>query len=136
MCDIVCVRMRFAAIAGLISIPAQAAQATLSTFAGVCFMAPLSISIAAAVRIGHHLGDGDVPAAKHAMRVVAKLTFLYLGINICLIMATRQMWIRLYTDDPEVIREAVAVHWMLAVYSSFDAIQGLLSGILRGMRSV
>jgi Na+-driven multidrug efflux pump len=121
------------AIAGYVSVAAQASQSILSTFSGaVCFMGPLSLSIASAVRVGHHLGECDAHNARRSARVSMLICAVYMLVNVVTIMGARSWWVTIFSDDPAVVDLVRATQPMLLLYSTGDAVQGLCSGVLRG----
>lgn len=121
-------------IAGLISVRDQAAQSILMSLAGsLVFLAPLALSIGASMRIGHHMGEGDHVAAKAVMKRAALVGVALIVVDSIAILATRDAWPGLFTDDAEVVRISRATQPLLLLTSALDCVQGLLGGILRGV---
>ncbi len=108
-------------------------------FSSLVFVLPMSLGVAATIRISFSLGQGSAEAAR-----VASWTAQGVGITLALITAILTVIFRepialLYSRDPDVI--ALAAHLMLlaALYQFSDSIQAVGSGILRGykdMRSI
>jgi MATE family multidrug resistance protein len=100
--------------------------------ASLTFMAPLGISSAAAVRVGHLIGAGDFERAGSAgwsalacgcaFMAAAAVVFLTIPVPIA----------RLYTADPAVIRVSVTLLAIAAVFQLFDGCQIVATGALRG----
>lgn len=98
----------------------------------VLFMFPLSLSTAASIRSAYHVGaqnqnrfDALVRTSVFFMLVV--ITILA-GLTICF----RRGIISLYTEDAAIIDTASTLLFLCAIYQLSDAVQALMSGLLRG----
>lgn len=127
----------FAVVALLItplgSIPVSAHQITLS-FSGLMFVLPMSLGIAAAIRVGHLLGEKKVSQAK-----IASYASLAIGLSVAVVTANLTIIFRenialLYNNNPEVIILASHLMFLAAGYQCSDAIQVIGSGVLRGYK--
>lgn len=103
-------------------------------FSSFIFVFPLSISVAAAIRVGHSLGQGSPENAK-----IAAYTSLLLGFSISLITAmftviAREPISLLYNEQIEVVMLASSLMLLAAFYQCPDAIQVVSNGILRGYK--
>lgn len=103
-------------------------------FSSLMFVLPMSLGVAATIRVGHRLGEGSVPNARIAAR-----TSIFCGVALALCTAIFTVVMRepialLYNDNPQVV--AMASHLMLlaAIYQVSDAIQVIGSGVLRGYK--
>ncbi|WJV60809.1 MATE family efflux transporter [Pectobacteriaceae bacterium CE70] len=103
-------------------------------FSSLMFVLPLSVGVAATIRVGHRLGEGSVADAR-----VAAHTSIASGIVLAICTAIFTITLRepiamLYNKNPDVV--AVASHLMLlaAVYQISDAVQTIGSGVLRGYK--
>ncbi len=101
--------------------------------ASLSYMIPLGIGAAAATRVGNAIGRGDPTAAR-----IAATTSLFVGAIIMLSFAFLFAAIpaalsRMFTDDAEVIRVAVVLLPIAALFQIFDATQAVACGILRGL---
>ncbi len=126
------------AIVALLVMPlgvnAVAGHQVALNFSSLMFMFPISLGIAATIRIGYSLGRQSVAAAK-----VASHTSLVVGLMLATLTALFTALLRepiamMYNDDPEVI--ILASHLMLfaAIYQLSDSVQVIGAGILRGYK--
>jgi MATE family multidrug resistance protein len=106
----------------------------LGSFGGVCYMLPLSISIATLAMVGQAAGAQDWPRVRKTVRVglllgVASSTSLAL-----ILWATGDALIRAYTPDPAVQKLAISLIGLIAFYQLFDAVQTVAAQALRGLK--
>jgi len=96
------------------------------------YMVPLGISSAAAVRVGHALGRGDIHAAARAGWAAIGLGAIFMtGAGVVLVTLPEYV-ARVFTTDHAVIRTAVALLAVAAAFQLFDGIQTVATGALRG----
>jgi MATE family multidrug resistance protein len=113
-------------------IPTAAHQITMN-LVSVTFMIPLGVSFAAAVRVGQGLGRNDPEAAVRSGR-----TALFLGVGV-MACAAAAFWtvpgffIRLYTDEPEVVGLATTMLFVGGLFQIFDGMQIVMNGAIRGL---
>ncbi|MFO6422561.1 MATE family efflux transporter [Motilimonas sp. KMU-193] len=103
-------------------------------YSSMVFMIPLSIGIAASIRVGHSLGERKPEQAK-----VAANTAIMFGLAIAVVTATfsyvfRQQIASFYTDETAVIELAVSLLVLACIYQFSDTIQVIIAGILRGYK--
>ncbi len=103
-------------------------------FSSFIFVFPLSMSVAAAIRVGHCLGQGAPEKAK-----IAAYTSLTIGLSIAIITAiftiiAREQISFLYNKEIDVVLVASSLMLLAAIYQCPDAIQVVSSGILRGYK--
>jgi MATE family multidrug resistance protein len=101
-------------------------------FASLTYMVPAGIGGAAAVLVGHAIGDGD---SAHARRVAASA--LMAGLAFMLLMALGMaaipgVFARAYTSVPGVVAIAIGLLRIAAVFQVFDGLQVVAAGVLRG----
>ncbi|MGZ9898536.1 MATE family efflux transporter [Shewanella gaetbuli] len=103
-------------------------------FSSIVFMLPLSVGIAASIRIGYYLGRERTDIAK-------LVTYVSLAISLSLAMLTailtvvfREEIALLYNDNPEVVALAGSLMLMAALYQISDSIQVVAAGALRGYK--
>ncbi len=98
----------------------------------ISFMQAIGISIAAATLVGRYIGARDLPSARRSFRSSEKLAAT-LGAAIALIfVAAPELLLRIFTDDPEVIRLGRGLVLVGAAFQFFDAFGIVASGALRG----
>lgn len=125
----------FAAAAALIAklgaIPLASHQIALNT-ASFTYMVPLGIGSAAAVRVGHALGRGDVAAARLSGWTAIGLGGAFMS---CMAVAfwTVPHWIvRIFTPDERIMESATVLLFVAAFFQLFDGLQAVATGALRG----
>lgn len=127
----------FAVVALLVSplgIVAVAGHQIAFNFSSLIFVLPLSLGVAATIRVGHSLGEQSPENAK-----VAAYTAIAVGITTALCTAIpsaifRQKIALLYNDSPAVVSMAAQLMLLAAIYQLSDSIQVVGSGILRGYK--
>jgi len=100
--------------------------------ASLTFMVPLGISSAAAVRVGHLIGQRLPSAAGRAGWSAVALGAAFMSLAACAFLAIPVPIARLYTSDPAVIRMSVTLLAIAAAFQLFDGCQVVVSGALRG----
>jgi MATE family, multidrug efflux pump len=100
--------------------------------ASLTFMVPLGISSAAAVRVGHLIGQRDPAAAGRAGWSALACGAAFMGVAAIAFLAIPVPIARLYTDDPAVIRMSVTLLAIAAAFQLFDGCQVVATGALRG----
>ena len=111
---------------------AIAAHQIAINFAAMAFMVPLSIGMAATVRVGDALGRGDLVAAARAGNAGIVIAIGFALLSAALMWAVPGAIIGLYTADPEVSAMAVGFLGFAALFQLFDGIQASANGALRG----
>ncbi|MFT4173696.1 MAG: MATE family efflux transporter [Rhodocyclaceae bacterium] len=103
-------------------------------FAGVCYMLPLSISIATLSLVGQAAGAADVRRVRKTVRAG-----LILGIAASVAVGVL-LWsfdgplVRAYTPDAAVQAAALGLIGLIASYQLFDAVQTVGAQALRGLK--
>ena len=98
----------------------------------VLFMFPLSLSIATSIRSAYHVGARDKERFNALFRTSVTFMLLVVLLSAGVTVLFRREIIGLYTDDAAIIEVAAALICMCAVYQLSDALQALMSGLLRG----
>jgi len=120
------------ALIGTLDPLSLAAHQIAMNTASFTYMVPLGISSAAAVRVGHALGRGDVPAAGRAGWTAIGLGAIFMtGAGVVLVTLPEYV-ARVFTTDRAVIRTAIALLAIAAAFQLFDGIQTVATGALRG----
>ncbi|HEN3366401.1 TPA: MATE family efflux transporter [Yersinia enterocolitica] len=127
----------FAVVALLVSplgIVAVAGHQIALNFSSLMFMLPMSLSVAATIRVGFRLGQGSVENAR-----VAAYTSIAVGLMLACVTAIFTVVFRehialLYNKTPEVVVMASHLMLLAALYQLSDAIQVIGSGVLRGYK--
>ena len=101
--------------------------------ASVTYMVPLGISSAAAVSVGRAVGARDHRAAARAGWTALGLTAAFeLGSSVCFLLLPRQIG-RAFTQDERVIKLAVTLLAIAAVFQLCDGLHEVATGALRGL---
>lgn len=108
------------------------AQQVAINVSGVIFMLPLSLGIAGSIRASYHLGARDRVAFDTMVRtlLVLSLTLVFAGMVATLFL--RHEIVSLYTESAPVEALASVLLFYCAVYQIPDALQVIMSGLLRG----
>jgi multidrug resistance protein, MATE family len=126
----------FAAIGlmmGLLGTPEIAAHEIALNLASLTFMVPLGVGAAAAVRVGHAVGEGDRAAARDRARTAL---FCGVGFMLCaaiVMLAVPRAIAAAYTNQPLVAPLAASLIPIAGMFQLFDGIQAVSAGVLRGL---
>lgn len=107
--------------------------------AAYTFMVPMGIGIAASVRVGQAIGREDILGAQRAGYVAMLLSVGFMFLAALLFWIVPEKVIGLYidvnlADNLDVVRHAVVLLGVAAVFQVFDGVQVAASGALRGMK--
>lgn len=127
----------FAVVALLVSplgIVSVAGHQIALNFSSMMFMLPLSIGVAATIRVGHRLGEGSAEGAR-----TAALSGLSVGVAVAVCTAIFTVLMRerialLYNENPAVVAMASQLMLLAALYQISDSLQVIGSGVLRGYK--
>lgn len=111
---------------------AVSSQQVAINVSGIIFMLPLSLSIAASIRVAYHIGAKREDSFKAMVRTLLFLTFSLVLVLMVLTIIFRENIVSCYTDSAEIISTASLLLIMCAVYQIPDATQALMAGLLRG----
>jgi MATE family multidrug resistance protein len=109
-----------------------AAHQIALNMASITYMVPLGISSAAAVRVGQAIGRKDARGASHAGWSAIALGSAFMACAALAFLLAPRAIARIYTPDPAVIRMAVSLLAVAAVFQLFDGLQVVATGALRG----
>ncbi len=102
---------------------ASASHQIATNLTAVMYMVPLAIAISASSRVSFWLGAGDVPRARHAIR----LGYAMVAVMAVLLSATlffvRGPLAQQYSQNPQVIAMVVPLLLWIALYHLFDGLQ-------------
>ncbi|CAM3264898.1 MATE family efflux transporter [Xenorhabdus nematophila] len=127
----------FAVVSLLVSplgVVAVAGHQIALNFSSMMFMFPMSLGIAATIRIGYNLGKKSTEGAK-----ISAYTSLIVGLIIACVTATFTVMFSeriafMYNDNSEVVILASHLMLLAAIYQLSDAVQVIGSGVLRGYK--
>jgi len=121
-----------AALAGWFGTDALAGHQVAISLASLTFMVPMGLGSAAAVLVGHAIGEGDV---LHARRLAASALVCGAGfMAVCgaVMLAVPRAFAEIYTSVPGVAAIAITLIPIAGVFQIFDGLQVVSAGVLRG----
>ena len=122
---------------GLIDAESVAAHAVALQIAALTFMVPWGLAQAATVRVGRHLGEGDLAGIHRAGWVAWAIGVGFMALMALIIWSIPRELITLFLDDtPEnarVIALGVSFLALAAVFQIADGAQVIGAGMLRGL---
>ena len=121
------------ALAGRMTPAALAAHQIALNCAGFTFMVPLGIASAGAVRVGHAIGARDVARAARSGWTALFFGAVFMTTAAVIFLTIPERLIGAFTDDPGVLEVGVALLAVAAVFQLFDGLQGVGTGVLRGL---
>ena len=121
------------ALSGMLDPISSASHQIALNMAGVAFMIPLGMGSAGAVRVGHAVGAGDRARAAAAGWTAIMLGTGFMIASGLLFVLMPEDLIRLFSDDPNVLRVGTSLLLLAAIFQLFDGIQGVITGTLRGL---
>ena len=100
----------------------------------VLFMPPMALGMAATIRIGYRIGEGQ-PLEARSTAAIALMSSLVLAIfGAGLIYTLRDSMVLLYTSEPVVVDLAAELLLFVVFFLIFDATQSTAAGTLRGYK--
>jgi MATE family multidrug resistance protein len=121
------------ALAGRLVPTALAAHQIAVNIAALSFMVPLGVSSAGAVRVGHALGRRDVEGAARAGWTALAIGTGFMACTALAFVLVPRMLMGAFTRDERVIALGATLLAVAAIFQLFDGIQGVATGILRGL---
>ena len=121
------------ALAGRLEPHFLAAHNIVLNLAGLSFMVPLGVASAGAVRVGQAVGRGDSEGAKRAGWVALALGAAFMSVAAALFVTYPDAILHLFTSDRDVVATGVTLLLVAAVFQLFDGLQGVATGVLRGL---
>jgi len=121
------------ALAGRLAPTALASHQIALNIAACAFMVPLGIASAGAVRVGHAIGRGDVTAAERAGWTALLFGTVFMACTALLFVSAPRVLIGAFTTDAGVLAIGSSLLLVAAVFQLFDGIQGVATGVLRGL---
>lgn len=97
----------------------------------LAFMVPVGFSVAVLTRASNELGAGRAAHARHAAKVSFRLILAVEAVISVALLAVRFHWARLYTEDDRIVRLVSKLLVPLAVYTAFDGVLCVASGLIK-----
>ena len=121
------------ALAGRLLPAALAAHQIAINYAALTFMVPLGIASAGAVRVGHAVGRQDAAGASRSGWTALLFAVMFMSIAAAVFLFVPRLLLEAFTSDPGVLEVGVRLLFVAAVFQLFDGVQGVATGILRGL---
>ena len=121
------------ALAGRLAPTSLASHQIALNIAACAFMVPLGVSSAGAVRVGHAIGRRDVFGAERAGWTALLFGATFMACTALLFVLVPRVLIGAFTTDPGVLAMGSSLLLVAAVFQLFDGIQGVATGVLRGL---
>ena len=119
---------------GRLGVATVASHQVAFNVAGVAFMVPLALGMAATIRVGFNVGADNLAGARTAAWVAVSTTFVW-GCTLAIVMLSlRHQIVALYSTDEQVVRLAASLLAIGAMFQVFDASQATMMGALRGYK--
>ena len=106
----------------------------VANLAALCFMLPLSLSVATATLTAQAIGAGDPRRARETALTGLRIGALVAAVTVLAVWTFRRGIVRLYSGDPAVAAMALTLIPYLAAFHFFDALQTVASFVLRAYR--
>jgi multidrug resistance protein, MATE family len=103
----------------------------VANLAALCFMLPLSLSVATATLTAQAIGAGEPGRARETALTGLRLGALVAAATVLAVWMLRGGIVRLYTQDASVAAMALTLIPFLAAFHFFDALQAVASFVLR-----
>lgn len=110
----------------------MSAQQVAINISGVAFMLPLSMGIAASIRAAYHVGAQNRRSFDAMLRTIFTTTGVLVTSCMIFMLFFRADIISLFTESREVAVVAELLIFYCCIYQIPDAVQAILSGLLRG----
>jgi MATE family multidrug resistance protein len=106
----------------------------VANLAALCFMLPLSLSVATATLTAQAIGAGDPRRARETALAGMRIGALVAVVTVVTVWTLRGGIVRLYSGDPAVAATALTLIPYLAAFHFFDALQTIASFVLRAYK--
>jgi MATE family multidrug resistance protein len=120
-------------LAGRLLPSALAAHQIAINIIALTFMVPYGISSAGAVRVGHAIGRRDPHEATRAGWTALLLGAAFMACAAVVFVTVGRPIVGAFTSDEAVLGTGVSLLAIGAVFQLFDGLQGVATGVLRGI---
>ena len=109
-------------------------QQIVANLAALCFMLPLSLSVATATLTAQAIGAGDLGRARETALTGLRIGGLVAAFTVLTVWTLRGSIVRMYTADAAVAATALTLIPYLAAFHFFDALQTVAAFVLRAYK--
>ena len=120
-------------LVGRLAPVALAAHQIAINIAALSFMVPLGVSSAGAVRVGQAVGRRDIAGAERAGWTALVLGAGFMACTAAAFILIPRALMGAFTRNEGVLQLGVSLLAVAAIFQLFDGIQGVATGILRGL---
>jgi multidrug resistance protein, MATE family len=106
----------------------------VANLAALCFMLPLSVSVATATLTAQAIGADNPRRARETALSGMRIGALVAALTVLTVWTLRGGIVRLYSRDPAVVEAALTLIPYLAAFHFFDALQAVASFVLRAYK--
>ena len=121
------------ALAGRLAPASLAAHQIAINLAAFTFMVPLGVASAGAVRVGQAVGRRDPAGAARSGWTAILFGALFMSSAAAAFLIVPRTIIGAFTTDASVVAIGVSLLFVGAVFQLFDGLQGVATGVLRGL---
>jgi multidrug resistance protein, MATE family len=121
------------ALAGRLAPASLAAHQIAINLAAFTFMVPLGVASAGAVRVGQAVGRRDPAGAARSGWTAILFGALFMSSAAAAFLIVPRTLIGAFTSDASVVAIGVSLLFIGAVFQLFDGLQGVATGVLRGL---
>lgn len=125
-------QLLFARVVASLGTLTYAAHSIVMNAESLSFMPGFGFSIAATTLIGQNLGAKRPDLAEHSGYECTKIAAVIMSFFGLIFFLIPHLFVRMYTDDPEVIRMGSSVLRLIAISQPFLAASMVFAGALRG----
>lgn len=121
------------ALAGRLDPISLASHQIALNVASVTYMVPLGVASAGAVRVGHAMGRRDPWGVQRSGWTALAIGFAFMACAAIAFLVVPEPIMGLFTTNATVIATGVSLLLIAAVFQLFDGLQGVATGVLRGL---
>ena len=119
---------------GRLGVATVASHQVAMNVAGLAFMVPLALGMAATIRVGFNVGAENLAGARLAAGVAVGTTMAWGCLLAVLMLTLRHDIVSFYSTEADVVRVAASLLALGAMFQVFDASQATMMGALRGYK--
>ena len=121
-------------LAARLGTPVIGGHQVVANLASLCFMLPLSLSVATATLTAQAIGADDPDRARRTALTGLRIGAFVAALTVLSVWTLRGGIVRLYSRDPTVVATALTLIPYLAAFHFFDALQTVASFVLRAYK--
>lgn len=119
--------------AGRLGTISLAAQSVIMTSDQLMNTIPFGVGVATSARVGNMLGARNAKGGSRAANTGALLSIILGAIVLSILMGTRNVFAKIFNDDPGVVKLTAETLPYVALFQIADGLNGSCGGALRGM---